>query len=168
METELCYKKSSISRMGKVGDLLCVNGNINTKNYGLYLYVIAKLFTTRRCANITLYNTISKLRTTRLRANATSHKLPSRFHTTRCHANKTIYNTPLNWYNFAQHTFTLMQFHILYAGKFSLPFNFRPFRPCCEWPNLRLDEFEFLSSNTTVSGQIQDRENPFATEEGQT
>lgn len=84
--------------MGIVGDLLCVNGNINTKNYGLYLYlyVIAKLFTTRRCANITLYNTISKLRTTRLRANATSHKLPSRFHTTRCHANKTIYNTPLN------------------------------------------------------------------------
>lgn len=108
--------------MGKVGDLLCVNGNINTKK--LWLVFV-------------------------------------------CHC-KTFYNPPLNWYNFAQHTFTLMQFHILYAGKFSLPFNFRPFRPCCEWPNLRLDEFEFLSSNTTVSGQIQDRENPFATEEGQT
>lgn len=31
MEIEFCYKKSLISCMGIVGDLLCVNGNINIK-----------------------------------------------------------------------------------------------------------------------------------------
>lgn len=44
MEIEFCYKKSLISCMGIVGDLLCVNGNINIKKLWFVFVCYCKIF----------------------------------------------------------------------------------------------------------------------------
>lgn len=47
---------------------------------------------------------------------------------------------------------------ILYAGKYSPLFYFRPFRPPCQWENLRPGKFQcliYISFITTLSGQNQ-------------